>query len=92
MAKKKFDLENPAMNFISAADRQPEPQSPENYTPPEGFKLVPAENRTHRVSAVFRPSIANALWEKANTLGISNNEFINRAVEHYLEYLEKGDK
>lgn len=85
MAKK--DFKNPAMSFISqasidAVDGKPESTTPTGNKPPEGYKLNPlyVETKSRRVQILVQPSVYADVRKTAEELGISPNDFINRAL------------
>ena len=86
-SKKGFQVDNPAMAFIS----QPEQKTPAKAKTakekaPEGYKLNPAyiETKSKRVQLLVQPSAYNDLKKKATAKGISINEAINEAIKDYL--------
>lgn len=98
MAKKSFvNKENPALNFISkpsieAVDGKPEATSFRgNKKAPEGYKLNPEfiELKNKRVQILTQPSLFRDAKAIADELGISMNDFINRAMQEavYDEYV-----
>ena len=87
MAKKDFKA-NPAMNFISqasidAVDGKQEGTTPATTKkPPEGYKVNPLyiETKTRRVQILIQPSVYGDAKKTSEELGVSLNDFINRAL------------
>lgn len=90
MAKKSFK-DNPALQFISAA--QPEEPAPARpvESPPEGYKANPlyVEKKTRRLQLVLQPSLYERVKRQAQARGISLNEYVCQALE---KAAGKGEK
>lgn len=85
MAKKSFK-DNPALQFISAAQPEPpEPPAPAAplESPPEGYKINPlyVEKKSRRLQLVLRPSLYERAKKQAQARGISLNEYVCQALE-----------
>ena len=93
MAKKSFTATaNPALSFISQesidkVDRevQPEAEAPRTTArkkAPEGYKYNPEfiETKSRRVQSLILPSLYNDAKALSSELGISLNDFINKAI------------
>ena len=84
MAKKSFK-DNPALQFISTPEREQTteatPTAPTKA--PEGYKLNPlyVEKRTQRLQLVLQPSLYERVKSKAQTQGVSINEFIHQLLD-----------
>lgn len=88
MAKKDFKG-NPAMSFISQesidkVEGKPEstPSATGTAKAPEGYRINPLyiETKSKRVQVLIQPSLHKEAKAISEELGISLNEFINRAV------------
>lgn len=111
MPKKDFK-NNPALSFISQETIDKVDQTPEEATSlqakkstpvPKGYKLNPQyiETKSKRVQALIQPSVYKEAKKVSKKLGISMNDFINRAMKEasYNESVQdlikqdiKGDK
>ena len=86
MAKKTFK-DNPALQFISAADEETEEreQAAEAVPAkaPEGYKLNPlyVETKTKRLQLVLQPSLFNRVKKGAKQAGLSVNEYVHRILD-----------
>lgn len=87
MAKKSFK-DNPALQFISAPEReQTEPTTEATPTAPTkapaGYKINPLyiEKRTQRLQLVLQPSLYERVKNTAQAQGISINEFIHQLLD-----------
>ncbi len=89
MAKKTFK-DNPALQFISSAeeeqtttDQQPKKAPREAFTPPEGYRINPSylEIKSRRLQLLLPPSLHEKIKGRAEKLGMSVNECINRILE-----------
>lgn len=86
MAKKKtFNLQNPALQFISTQTNQSE----QNVLPkaPEGYKQNPIyiENKTRRLQVLMQPSLYNKLKNRAQNSGCSVNETLHVILAEALK-------
>lgn len=84
MAKKNFK-DNPALQFISAPEREQEAESvtaPINKAP-EGYKVNPLyiEKRTQRLQLILQPSLYNRLKEMSKKQNVSTNELIHQILD-----------
>lgn len=100
MAKKSFTgISNPAERFISmpeveertvAPTAEPEPETmlpmSGKVTPPKGYKLNPEyiETKSRRLQLLIKPSIHEAIKERATALGVSTNDLINTILQAYI--------
>jgi len=101
MAKKSYtSKDNPVMNFISQASiDEVDGVSADNPStgaanPPAGYKVNHAviETKSRRIQLLMQPSLYGEAKDICNELGISLNEFINRAVRkatHDKDILEQ---
>lgn len=90
MAKKTFK-DNPALQFITAADGSEEAAEDQSRAaaqqiteqPPAGYRLNPlyVELKTKRLQLVIPPSTYTELKAAAAAAGISANEYCNRAIK-----------
>lgn len=89
MAKKDFKG-NPAMSFISQASIDKVDREPAGGTTPmgkrhipDGFKIDPRfiETKSKRVQLLIQPSLHSEAKAAAESLGISLNDFISRAIQ-----------
>lgn len=97
MAKKSFtSKDNPVMTFISPSSIQTAEEQPadnqidgEPRKAPAGYKPNPAfiETKSKRVQMLIQPSLHRDAKALSEELGISLNEFINRAI-HEATYNE----
>lgn len=88
MAKKTFNLNNPAMQFISTPTE--EPIKPEEIAPaPEGYKISPlyVEKKTKRLQLLLKPSVFDKLKAKA----LKEDRSVNDIINTYLEEILKGE-
>lgn len=77
-----FDKElNPAMNFISPPTEDETPKRPGKA--PEGYKINPlyVETKSRRLQLLLQPSLYAKIKERADTEGLSVNEFIHSTLE-----------
>lgn len=86
MAKKKtFNLQNPALQFISTQTNQPE----QNALPkaPEGYKQNPIyiEKKTRRLQLLMQPSLYNKLKARAQNNGCSVNDTLHVILAEALK-------
>ncbi len=86
---------NPAMQFISAAPQQKEedrrPRRPSTAPaagerapePPDGFRMNPMyiEKKTRRLQLLLKPSVYDAIRERADREGVSVNELTGSILE-----------
>lgn len=88
---------NPAMQFISSAPQQSEeepkpkqgrPAKPQSayekpQDPPDGFRMNPMyiEKKTRRLQLLLKPSVYDAIRERADREGVSVNEMIGSILE-----------
>ena len=93
MAKKKsFIGENPALQFISTAEtetqpeeREPMPAQPKpSQKPPKGYKLNPlyVETKSRRFQLVLQPSLYDKVKAGAAAAGLSVNEYVHQILEN----------
>lgn len=93
MAKKKsFIGENPALQFISTAEteiqpeeREPMPAQPKpSQKPPKGYKLNPlyVETKSRRLQLVLQPSLYDKVKAGAAAAGLSVNEYVHQILEN----------
>ncbi len=93
MAKKKsFIGENPALQFISTAETetQPEEREPMPAQPkpsqklPKGYKLNPlyVETKSRRLQLVLQPSLYDKVKAGAAAAGLSVNEYVHQILEN----------
>ena len=93
MAKKKsFIGENPALQFISTAEtetqpeeREPMPAQPKpSQKPPKGYKLNPlyVETKSRRLQLVLQPSLYDKVKAGAAAAGLSVNEDVHQILEN----------
>lgn len=91
MAKRKtFIADNPALQFISSAGEQEEPEiieTPERKTAPDGYKLNPLyiEKKTARIQLVLQPSLAEKLKAYCKSSGTSVNDFVSNIIQNAIE-------
>ena len=87
MAKKSFNMENPAMQFISKPVEvvQEEPKTIALAQPeaPVGYKPNPlyVEKRSRRVQLLLQPSLHDRVKAKAERNGCSINDLIHSILE-----------
>ncbi len=86
MAAKKSFKDNPALQFLSAAEETPS-AAYSGAKAPEGYKLNPmyVETRSRRLQLVLQPSLYDKVREKAAEEGISVNEYIHRVLAAAVE-------
>ena len=93
MAKKKsFIGENPALQVISTAEtetqpeeREPMPAQPKpSQKPPKGYKLNPlyVETKSRRLQLVLQPSLYDKVKAGAAAAGLSVNEYVHQILEN----------
>lgn len=83
MAKKSFK-DNPALQFISAADEQEGPQAtPTTAKAPAGYKVNPlyVETKSRRLQLVLQPSLFERVKARATASGLSVNEYIHQLLD-----------
>ena len=88
MAKKNFNLENPAMQFISTPAETVKKEEAETIAPaPEGFKINPLylEKKSRRLQLLMKPSIYEKLKARADGEGNSVNDVVNNLIEEALK-------
>lgn len=87
--KKSFkDNLNPALQFISLPEEQPEQAKPEQAAElPEGYKLNPmyVEKRSKRVQLLVQPSLHQKIKARAEATGTSTNDVIHSILEEALK-------
>lgn len=95
MAKKSFK-DNPALQFISATEEEPQEQAPQQPTEkaPEGYKLNPLyiETKSRRLQLVLQPSLYKRVKDRAKAGGLSVNEFIHNLLDEATKGDEDNDK
>lgn len=88
MSKKPDYTQSPALAFISGAkpaEQVKETQSPEKA--PEGMRLNPEyiekyiEKRSKRVQIIMQPSLFEKAKAKAESRGISFNDYVHKLIE-----------
>ena len=107
MAKKKDFTGATSMQFISQEtidkvdqpEKKPSTRKKKTTTPkgtekaPEGYKINPKyiETKSKRVQMLIQPSLHEKAKAVSNDLGISLNDFINRAIQEavYNEYVRE---
>lgn len=100
MAKKSFiNKDNPVMSFISQPSIEAvDGKTTDNIIPtgaskaPAGYKPNPEfiETKSKRVQILVQPSLHKEAKAVADKLGISLNDFINRAIQEatYSDYVQ----
>lgn len=86
MAKKKtFNLQNPALQFISTQTNQPEQNA--LHKAPEGYKQNPIyiEKKTRRLQLLMQPSLYNKLKARAQNNGCSVNDTLHVILAQALK-------
>lgn len=89
MPKKSFK-DNPALQFITTAEPEPQPaDQPEQTTratdkPPAGYKMDPrfVEIKSRRLQLVLQPSLYDRVKAKAAAAGISVNEYVHQILDN----------
>lgn len=84
MAKKSFNIENPAEQFISKPiERIEEAKVEASEEAPKGYKLNPKyiEKKDRRLQLLLQPSVYDAIKAKAESQGKSVNNFIHELLE-----------
>lgn len=92
MAKKKsFIGENPALQFISTAETETQPEEREpmpaqakpSQKPPKGYKVNPLyiETKSRRLQLVLQPSLYEKVKATAKAKKLSVNEYIHQLLE-----------
>lgn len=83
MAKKSFNIENPAEQFISKPIAHTEQPVEASEEAPKGYKLNPKyiEKKDRRLQLLLQPSVYDAIKEKAESNGQSVNNFIHELLE-----------
>lgn len=93
MAQKKSFKNNPAMQFISAADETQEATQQEapqigqqaaGLNIPKGYRLAP-EFKSERMQLLVKPATKEAIKQAAAAQGVSMNELINQLLDEYAE-------
>lgn len=91
MPKKSFK-DNPALQFISSTEPEPQPveqladqpETPPRATekPPAGYKMDPrfVEVKSRRLQLVLQPSLYERVKAKAAAAGISVNEYVHQIL------------
>lgn len=84
MPRKSFK-NNPALQFISEADNDPQENSgtiQSSSKTPDGYKINPVyiETKTRRLQIVLQPSLYERVKKAAAQETISVNEFIHRTL------------
>ena len=88
---KKSFIDNPALQFISAAETETKP--PEEKTiampqptgkPPEGYKVNPlyVETKSRRLQLVLQPSLYERVKAGAAAAGLSVNEYVHQILDN----------
>ena len=84
MAKKSFNIENPAEQFISKPiENEPKEKIEVSQEVPQGYKLNPEyvekyiEKKDRRLQLLLQPSLYNAIKSRAERKGKSVNQFIH---------------
>lgn len=98
MAKKSFTgISNPAERFISMPEveeqrtvntsTEPETRPAMGEKPPKGYKYNPlyVETKSRRLQLLVKPSVHEAIKERASTLGVSLNELVNTILQEYID-------
>ena len=84
MAKKSFK-DNPALQFISATEEEPQEQTPQQPAEkaPEGYKLNPfyVETKSRRLQLVLQPSLYDRIKARAKASGLSVNEYVHQLLD-----------
>lgn len=83
MAKKSFNIENPAEQFISKPIAHTEKSVEASEEAPKGYKLNPKyiEKKDRRLQLLLQPSVYDAIKAKAESNGQSVNNFIHELLE-----------
>lgn len=83
MAKKSFNIENPAEQFISKPIAHTEQLVEASEEAPKGYKLNPKyiEKKDRRLQLLLQPSVYDAIKAKAESKGQSVNNFIHELLE-----------
>lgn len=83
MAKKSFNIENPAEQFISKPIAHTEQPVEASEEAPKGYKLNPKyiEKKDRRLQLLLQPSVYDAIKAKAESNGQSVNNFIHELLE-----------
>ena len=74
--KKKSFIDNPALQFISAAETETKP--------PEGYKVNPlyVETKSRRLQLVLQPSLYERVKAGAAAAGLSVNEYVHQILDN----------
>ena len=86
MAKKKtFNLQNPALQFISTQTKPTEQNA--LHKAPEGYKQNPIyiEKKTRRLQLLMQPSLYNKLKARAQNNGCSVNDTLHVILAQALK-------
>lgn len=89
---KKIDMKNPVLDILNrTASSEADPL---DETPPKGYKPNPKfiETKSKRVNLLMQPTTVAQGKAVAKSLGISFNEFVNRAVKAEIKKLKGEDK
>ncbi len=86
MAKKKtFNLQNPALQFISTqtnpTEQNPLPKAPEGYK--QNSRYI--EKKTRRLQVIMQPSLYNKLKARAQNNGCSVNDTLHVILAEALK-------
>ncbi len=91
MAKKNFDIVNPAMQFIT---QEEEPKAPADNMSElaagfkgmkRGRKPSTEETKTKRLNLLMLPSVCEDIGKLATMERVSTNELINSILKDYIE-------
>lgn len=84
MAKKSFK-DNPALQFISATEEEPQEQATQQPTEkaPEGYKRNPlyVETKSRRLQLVLQPSLYERVKSRAKASELSVNEYVHQLLD-----------
>ena len=75
--------ENPALQFFSQAEEQAENRPQVETRPP--YQRKSREYKSRRLQLLLRPSLHDALKERADAEDISVNELVNSLLEAAME-------
>lgn len=86
MAKKSFNLDNPALQFISTPEEKKKEEAEVIAPAPEGYKINPLylEKKSRRLQLLLKPSVFDKLKARADQEGNSVNELIHIILEEAL--------
>ena len=87
MAKKSFNLDNPALQFISTPEEKKKEEAEVIAPAPEGYKINPLylEKKSRRLQLLMKPSISEKLKARADREGNSVNDVVNNLIEEALK-------